>query len=395
MGMPFASWLRGRGHDVHVVTGFPNYPGGQLYPGYQLRPYRREKLDGVEVTRVALYPSHDRSALRRMANYVSFAASATVLGTALTEGCDVAYVYHPPATVGLPAMLWKRTRRQPFVFHIQDMWPDSVVDSGMVGGGGLRRGVEAALSAWCNRVYRSASSIAVLSPGMRRLLVERGVPGAKVEVIYNWAEESVFRPLPRDEELARRHGLDGRFNVVFSGNLGLFQGLPSVVRAAARVRHLDGFQLMFVGSGQMQSELEALTRELEVDNVKFVGRLPYREMAPITNLADVLLVSLQDRPFFAATIPSKTQVALACGRPVLMAVRGDAADLVETAGAGLVCRPDDEVAIADAFEQLYKLPPAELQAMGRRGREFYERELSLERGAARLEALMLRARSDT
>jgi colanic acid biosynthesis glycosyl transferase WcaI len=102
----------------------------------------------------------------------------------------------------------------------------------------------------------------------------------------------------------------------------------------------------------------------------------------------VLLVSLQDRPFFAATIPSKTQVALACGRPVLVAVRGDAADLIRKADAGIACPPDDDVALAAAIERLYSLPSAELDAMGARGRQYYERELSLDRGAGRLESLL-------
>jgi glycosyltransferase involved in cell wall biosynthesis len=393
-GMPLATWLRRRGHSVEVVTGFPNYPGGRFYPGYEPALWKREWIDGVRVNRVALYPSHDQSAVRRAANYGSFALSASALGALLSRRADAAYVYHPPATIGLPALLWKHTRQIPFVYHVQDLWPDSVVESGMVGSGRVQRAVEQALLWWCARVYAGASRIAVLSPGFKRILIERGVSAGKIEVIPNWVEEALFKPMPRDDVLARNLGLAGRFNVVYSGNIGHFQGLESAVRAAARLQHLDRFQLVFIGAGQAEESLRSLARELRLDNVRFLGRQPYQQMGPLTALADVLLVSLQDLSFFAATIPAKTQVALACGRPVLVAVRGDAAELVREAGAGVACTPGHEIEMASAIERLYSMPRAELEAMGKRGRGYYVRELSVERGAARVERLLAAAASE-
>ena len=143
-----------------------------------------------------------------------------------------------------------------------------------------------------------------------------------------------------------------------------------------------------IGTGQAEQDLRTLAADLGLDNVCFLGRRHYTEMGQLSALADVLLVSLQDRPFFAATIPGKTQVSLACGRPVLMAVRGDAADLVSNAGAGITSTPGDEAGLAAAIERLYSLPREELDAMGARGRRFYVSELSLDRGAGRLEALL-------
>ena len=126
-GMLFARELVARGHEVEVLTGFPNYPGGKVYPGYRIRPWVRERLDGIDVLRVALYPSHDNSSLRRAFNYVSFAFSAAVIGTALIRKPDVIYAYHPPITVGLAAAAIGLFRRAPFVYDIQDLWPDTVV----------------------------------------------------------------------------------------------------------------------------------------------------------------------------------------------------------------------------------------------------------------------------
>lgn len=387
-GLPLATWLVERGHQVRVVTGYPNYPQGRLYPGYSMgRVVTRETTNGVDVVRVPLYPSHDSSGLRRAANYLSFAASASTLGTLLVGDADVIYAYHPPPTVGAPALLWGRLRRAPVVYHIADMWPDSVTGSGMLPPG-VGRAVERALRWWCNRVYRASAAITVLSPGFKRLLVERGVPAEKVSVILNWADEAIFYPRPPDEELARKLGIDGRFNIVYAGNLGPYQNLHRAIEAMQELAHLPDVQLVLVGTGLAEGDLRAMVDRRGMKNVRFLDRRPYSEMGAVSALADVQLVSLAANDFFETTIPSKTQVALAMGRPVLMVARGDAADLVLKAGAGKVVAPDDVEGMAAAIESLYRLGPAALAEMGAQGRDFYLRESSLHVGGERMEELL-------
>jgi colanic acid biosynthesis glycosyl transferase WcaI len=386
-GLPLAKLLRERGYEIKVLTGFPNYPGGKLYPGYRMRMWQREEIDGVSVVRVPLYPSHDSSSLRRIANYASFALSAATIGTFLIGGADVGFVYHPPGTIGFPAMVLKASRRIPYIYHIADMWPESVVESGMIGNGASRKLATRFLSSWCKLVYQQAQAITVLSPGFKRLLVERGVPERKVHIIYNWTDEEVFQPLPKDTALKEQLGLDGRFNVVYAGNMGVFQGLDTVIKAAARLKGESGIQIVMVGTGQKEAALKALASELRVGNVLFLGRRQYWEMPKIYSLADVLLVHLKDLPFFSATIPSKTQVSMACGRPLLMAVRGDSANLVEKAQAGLTCEPMNEVALADAILRLYRMDRDQLNCMGTMGRQFYLDEMSLETGGRRMDTL--------
>jgi colanic acid biosynthesis glycosyl transferase WcaI len=387
-GLPLAKWLNGHGHEVQVLTGFPNYPGGRVYPGYRIRWRQREVMDGVPVLRVPLYPDHSTSIAGRIANYGSFALSAATLGAALSGPADVGFVYHPPATVGLPGMALKLLRGIPFVYHIADMWPESIVESGAVGQGRAKRMLSSLIGGWCQMVYRQASAITVLSEGFKRLLVERGVPEAKIHVVYNWADEAVFRPQPRDEALAAELGLAGRFNIVYAGNLGVYQGLETVIRAARLLDEAPEIQIVIAGIGQQEQELKALATSIGATNVRFLGRRQYWEMPAINSLADVLLVHLKDLPFFATTIPSKTQVSLASGRPVLMAVRGDAAELVERAGAGLTTPPEDERAMARAMLQLYRTPAAERETMGERGRAFYESQMSLAIGGAQMDALL-------
>jgi colanic acid biosynthesis glycosyl transferase WcaI len=388
-GLSFARALRDRGHEVEVLTGFPNYPEGRLYEGYRLRAWQKDVMDGISVTRAPLYPSHDSSAPRRIANYASFAVSASLVGSVTVRGADVAYVYHPPATIALPAMTMRLLRRTPVVMDVQDLWPETLGATGMV----RSRMLMALAGAWCRLTYRVARAIVVLSPGFKARLVERGVPAGKIEVIYNWCDESAIRPEPPDQALRARLGLEGRFNVVFAGTLGKAQGLESVLKAARLVAGTaPRAQFVFVGAGTEAERLRRIADESGLANVRFLPRRPPSEIGAVLALADVLLVHLRDDPLFAITVPSKTQAYLAAGKPILMAVRGDAAALVERAGAGMVCPPGDPGGLATAVAELSAAPADQLAAMGCRGRDFYRRELSMDVGVARFEAVFERVR---
>jgi len=378
-GLPLAKWLTRRGIDVKVITGFPNYPVGKLYEGYRMRPWQWETMEGIPVLRVPLYPSHDTSGLKRVANYASFALSASTLGAAMIGSADVGFAYTPP-TMGLPAWILKKIRSIPFVYHVTDMWPETVVESGMLGNGHTVKLADRLLSSFCNWVYREAAAITVISPGFKRLLVERGVPEEKIRVIYNWTHEDVFRPVPRDPDLEKSLGFKGRFNVVYAGNMGVFQGLETLIKAAVLVRHIPQIQIVMAGTGPVEEQLKALAGRLDATNVIFLNRRQYWEMPQINSLADALVVHLKDLPFFKATIPGKTQVSLASGRPIIMAAYGDAADIISESGAGITCRPEDENELANAIVKLYSMDRSDLDRMGARGRDFYFREMSLDRG---------------
>jgi len=215
-GLPFAKELLKLGHEVEVLTGFPNYPEGKIYNGYKIRFLQRETIDGVPVIRVPLYPSHDRSGWRRFVNYVSFALSAAIIGPWVVKKADVAYVYHPPATIGFPAAMIKLLRGIPFVYDIQDLWPDTLTATGMFTN---KLGLWL-VDRWCRFVYWAANKIIVLSPGFKNALIERGVPGDKIKVIYNWVDDTMVKQVPKNPALAAKLGLDGKFNIAFAGNMG-------------------------------------------------------------------------------------------------------------------------------------------------------------------------------
>lgn len=383
-GLSFARELVKLGHEVKVLTGFPNYPGGKVYPGYRIRLIQRETIDGISIIRVPLYPSHDSSSIKRISNYCSFAVSAALLGPLLGGPVDLVYVYHPPATVALPAIILKLLRGIPFVYDIQDIWPDTLAASGMLANSKLLWCIDL----WCRLIYRFADHIVVLSPGFKNLLHMRGVPVDKVSVVYNWCNELQIHSFNRTEAICLEPQMAGRFNVVFAGTMGRLQALDSVLVAARiLIDTCPNVQFVFIGEGIEARRLQQEAEMMRLNNVLFLPRRPITEIGTVLCAADALLVHLKDIPLFEITIPSKTQSYLAVGRPIIMAVRGDAAHLVERSGAGFTCEPENAVSIASTIEQLVGLSDEERDAMGARGKRFYQQKLSLEIGARKFEQI--------
>lgn len=384
-GMAFVRALRDAGHTVEVLTGFPNYPGGKVYPGYRIRPWRIEMMDGIRVVRVALYPSHDGSAVRRILNYLSFCLSALLFGGFLTRRPDVVYVYHPPATAGLAGALLAGLRRAPLVYDIQDLWPDTLRATGMASQPLLLD----AIGGVCQWLYRRASRIVVLSEGFARCLAERGVQADKIDVIWNWSDEAALRgavegPAPP--------ALAGKFNAVFAGTMGAAQALDTVLLAAAATRDVrPDIQFVLVGGGIDRARLQASAASMGLPNVLFLPKMPMSEIGATLAAADVLLVLLRDDPLFEITVPSKIQAYLAVGRPLINGVRGEAAALVERAGAGRNVPPQDPAALAQAVLEMASMPACEREAMGQAGRHFYDQQLALRVGVAQTLKVLERA----
>lgn len=380
-GLTFAKALASRGHEVRVLTGFPNYPSGRLYDGYSLRLRERETLDGIPVERVWLYPSHDRSAMRRMANYGSFSLSSAILGWQRGWQPDLTWVHHPPPTAALAALVQQETRGTPFVLEIQDLWPDTLTATGMVRGSWLPSGI----GRWMNWLYGVSDHVIGISEGLSLALQERGVPSDRLSVIRNWADEDRLRPDAADQSWAEVALVKGGFNLVYAGNMGPAQSLAAVVQAAAVAsRQVPKLALHMVGDGLDYRSLQAQAAAYP-GLVTFHGRQPMGRVAALVSRAGAAVVHLRDDPLFEITIPSKTQAYLYLGAPILIGVRGDAARMVQEAGAGLVTEPEDSRSIAAAMLALAAMSEAERSRMGAAGRNYYERELSVQAGMDRYE----------
>lgn len=351
------SHLVADGSEVVVLTGFPNYPSGAVYPGYSQSWRHRERGDGVIVVRAPLYLSHDASGFRRMLNYVSFAVSGALKAHHLRQ-CDVIYVYSTPVTAAIPALVAKLLWRVPVVMHVQDLWPESVTESGMIRGS-IARVATPLISAGSRWVYRRADALVGIAPRMTKSLVARTRGRVPVATVLNWSD--VARSVPVEP------GPD-RVTAVYAGNLGAVQDLERVVDA---VESCDtDVTVRFVGDGvlatQLQNRSEA-SRRVVVEPP--VGR---EEMGRVYASADFSLVTLRDAEIFRGTVPSKLQASVAAGVPVITNVGGDVADMVERADCGLVAVPGDTSSLAEVFATAANLPPQrldELRANARRAAE--------------------------
>ena len=311
-------------------------------------------------------------------NYVSFAAAAIAYGVFGAKRPDVIYAYHPPLTVGMAASLIRLFRRVPVVYDIQDMWPDTLRATGMVSNPrvlGIVGGI-------CKMVYRAVDHIVVLSPGFKQLLIERGVPERKLDVIYNWCDKaSMVNPTG---ELPQDFSGSERFKIVFAGNMGKAQALDAVLDAAEIVQNkTDGICFVFIGGGVEVDRLKGVAKEMKLKNVEFLQAVPMAAIGAVLSKADTLLVHLRKDPLFTITIPSKIQAYMAVGKPLLMAVDGDAADLVNAAGCGVLAESENPEAIAGAALKLFAMSSAERDVMAKRSREYYQSHLSLQVGASR------------
>ena len=384
-GLVFARELVRQGFEVEVLTGFPNYPGGKVYPGYRIKLLQREVIDGVRVTRVPLYPNHDQSAIKRVLNYASFAASSLIYGLFLAKRADVIYAYHPPLTVGITASLIRLFRRIPVVYDIQDMWPDTLRATGMINNPRALNAVESV----CQWVYRRVDHLVVLSPGFKRMLTQRGVPERKVEVIYNWADEAALAA-PQGQLPASFPGSE-HFRIVFAGNMGKAQALDAVLDAAALLQK-RGSRVCFVmlGGGVEAGRLKQRAAQQQLRNVVFLPPVPMAEVGTLLSAADALLVHLRKDPLFKITIPSKTQAYMAVGKPLLMAVDGDAANLVVHSGGGVVAESENASALAEAADALASTAIEALHMMGNRAQRYYQEQLALQVGVAKFGVIFKR-----
>ncbi|MBU3593287.1 glycosyltransferase family 4 protein [Polynucleobacter sp. 71A-WALBACH] len=384
-GLVFARELVRQGFKVEVITGIPNYPGGKIYAGYKVALIQREVIDGVNITRLPLYPSHDQSAIMRILNYVSFSASALFYGLFFMKRVDVIYAYHPPLTVGIAASLIKMFRRIPIVYDIQDMWPDTLRATGMINNARLL----AVVSKVCNWVYRQVDQIVVLSPGFKRLLIDRGVRKDKVEVIYNWADEDSL--LTPGGTLPENFPDKNAFKVIFAGNMGKAQALDVVLEAAALLKAANSrVVFVMIGGGVDALRLKNKAADMQLTNIVFLPAVPMAQVGKFLISSDALLVHLKKDPLFQITIPSKTQAYMCVGKPVLMAVDGDASDLVRQSNGGITAESQNPKELARAAERLAALDHSQLTQLGENSRKYYCDQLSLAVGAGKFAEIFKR-----
>ena len=358
----------GRGHEVTVLTGQPNYPSGRFFPGYGWTHFHTESYQGARVVRVPLAPRGSAGAIRLALNYVSFALFGALGAWLRLRGkFDAIFVFEvSPITVGIPAIVASRRFKAPILFWVLDLWPESLTAAGGVRSTGVLRAVDR-LVKW---IYRNCSRVLVQSRAFVPEIARHGVPDSMIRYFPSWGE-SLFQPL-QQADFTLLPSLPEGFKVLFAGNLGEAQDLPAILKAAEFTRDRTDIHWLIVGDGRMAAwaKEEALRRGLS--QVHFLGRHPLESMPHFYAAADALLLPLKREPIFALTIPGKLQSYLACARPVLAMLDGEGARIVRESGAGFACPAGDAEGLAAQVKKLAAMPDTERKAMGLNGRNYYE-----------------------
>ncbi len=341
-------WVRA-GHEVTVITGVPNVPNGVPYEGYTNRFRQRERVDGVDVIRVWTWLAANKGTVRRILNYLSFMASATLAGL-FTRRPALVIATSPQFFCGWAGVLVAKLRRRPFVLEVRDLWPESIAAVGAFRSGRLLAALE-----WLERrMYGAADVVVTVGDGYRRKLEERGVAPERIRVLPNGVDLSAFEPRADDGRIRAELGLGDRFVCAYIGTIGMGCGLEVVLQAARRLRSAgrDDVRFLLVGDGAVRQELEARARDEGLDAVVFTGRQPKARMPDFLAAADACLVHLTKTELFRTVMPSKIFEAAAMERPIVLGVEGFAADLVEKAGAGICIEPENEDELLAAVDRL-------------------------------------------
>jgi colanic acid biosynthesis glycosyl transferase WcaI len=376
-----ARGLRQRGHEITVLTGMPNYPEGRFYSGYRAFPIRIDRYEGIKIVRVPMVPKGNGSAVRMLLYYWSLALAACLLVPVFfRKKVDLAFVYQPsPITVGLPALLLKAMEKTRVWIWVQDLWPETLAGTGMVRSALVLRLTDRLV----RFIYSECDRVLVQSEAFVSRMVKKGVPRERIRFFPNSAPE-FYRPTIVDPEALERNLMPQGFRVLFAGNVGRAQDIPTILSAAEKLKQEGDIHWVILGDGPLRSwaEESIRTRGLE-KTVHLLGRYPEQAMPRFFSLADVLLVTLKKDPVFAITVPSKIQPYLASGRPIAAALDGEGARVIDESGGGLAVPAGDAEALAGAILKLHGMPKSDLERMGRLSREYskshFERNMLLDK----------------
>jgi glycosyltransferase involved in cell wall biosynthesis len=342
-------WVRA-GHQVTVLTGFPNHPTGVVPPEYRDKLRRlvmREKVEGVSVVRSWLLPFPNRKAYERMLNYGSFCISAASIGVFVSRP-DVLIATSPQLLVGLSGWWLARLKRVPFVFEVRDLWPESLAAVGM---GDPNSFLHRGLGKIAGFLYRRCDRVVVVTPAFKDHLIKHWqVPPEKISVIENGIETSLFSPGVPDQELRSKLRAKDKFVVSYIGTMGLAHGLETLVEAASRLRDsAPQILFLFVGEGAEKERIISLARSRGLTNMRFVDQQPREKIPAYIRASDVCLVLLKKTELFKTVIPTKMLEFMACARPVILGVDGQARKIVDEAQAGLFIEPENPDAMTQAI----------------------------------------------
>ena len=335
------------GHEVTVVTCFPNYPIGRVYGGYKNSWRKTEWIDGIKVVRVWTYITSNSGFLKRIIDYISFSVTSFLNG--LFCDCDIIVATSPQFFTALSGRTLSFFKRRPWVMEVRDLWPDSIKTVGAMNDGIVLRYFSKE-EIWC---YRSASKIVVVTDSFKREIVKKGISPDKIFVVKNGANLERFVPRKKSEELLRELGLKGRRVLGYIGTLGMAHKLDFLLDC---IKERPDYSLLIVGEGAEKEKIRQKIKDENIKNVVLLDSVPKDKVAEYVALQDAALINLRRDPLFTTVIPSKIFETAAMGVPILLGVDGEARSIVEQYSAGLFYEPENKADFLEKLDTLFGSP---------------------------------------
>ncbi len=355
------------GVEVEVLTCKPNYPSGKVFPGYRAWDFRSEVHKGVCIHRIPFLPRGSGGG-RLALNYLSFIVSGLLFAPWMLRNkkYDAIFVYAPsPILQAIPAIFLGWLKGCPVALWVQDLWPESLSATGNVENRLVLKLVERVV----RYIYRHTDLLMVQS---RAFEAPVRALASRTPIVYypNSVDDSFAMPVT--EEPPPVEGLGAGFIVMFAGNIGAAQAVGVIVAAATLLKENTDIHFVVLGDGNSRASMLKEAQQLGLTNFHLPGRFPMETMPAFMKKASALLVTLADRPIFAATVPNKVQAYMAAGKPIIACLNGEGARLVVEAGAGFATPAEDAKALANTILRLSQLSPEERSKMGENGRRYYQ-----------------------
>lgn len=361
-----------RGYEVTVLTGQPNYPEGNIYPGYENHAVSEEERNGVRIVRAKLHPRKS-GVIHRVWNYYSFSWNGIKKAQSLDSDFDLVYSYQTsPVMMANPALAYGRKFGAPVLLHCVDIWPECLTAGGIKVGSPVYNyflGVS-------NTIYSAADELAVSSEMFAEYLRQTvGVDNANILFLPQYAEDIFDKSAETTVELDDEDFPEDKIHIMFAGNVGATQSVKTAIQAAARLKD-EGFMFHIVGSGTELEACKELAKALEATNVRFHGRHTIEEMPAYYGKADAMLATFANSPTLGYTLPRKIQSYMAAGKPIIGTLIGASRRAIDEAGCGLCCDAEDPVGLVKACRDFAALSDEERLAMGERGMKYYDEHYS-------------------
>jgi colanic acid biosynthesis glycosyl transferase WcaI len=358
-----------RGHKITVLTGLPNYPEGQFFMGYGFLRHLSQKYNGATILRVPILPRGNSTGFKLALNYISFVISACMIGPLrCQDNYDLIFIYEPsPITVAIPALLIKWLKKIPVMFWVQDLWPESLTATKAISSSAIL-GLVGKL---VKLIYNSCDQILMTSRAFLPSIVNYVCDKGQIHYFPQYGED-VYRVIKLSNDAPERLKMPSGFVVMFAGNIGAAQDFKTIISTALQLQKYKDIHFVILGDGRMRRWVEDEIAALKLgETFHLLGRYPLESMPSYFSLADVMLVTLKKDPIYSLTIPAKIQSYLACGKPVIAALEGEGAKIIEEADAGITCPAEDSEALANAILKMRNTPDEERFRMGKNGLEYY------------------------